>query len=70
MINEFKTQAGTFKDRDSGKTIIYAEATDKQVEEKIADDFADFRNGKIPAKSLSGRCSTSSNEYLSFLNHL
>lgn len=55
LINEFTSRTGTFTDRASGKTVMYAEATDKQIEEKIADDFADFRNGKVSAKSLGGK---------------
>jgi hypothetical protein len=53
LISEAKSRPGSFEDRASGKMVEYAEATDLQIEEKIADEFADFRLGKIKAKSLS-----------------
>ena len=53
LIAEFKSKTGTFLDRASGKKIDYANATDEQAKERIADDFADFRLGKLPAKSVS-----------------
>jgi hypothetical protein len=52
VLDEFKSKPGKFKDRASGKMIFYEEATDEQAEERIADDFADFRLGKLPAKNL------------------
>lgn len=52
LLNEFKDKTGTFTDRASGKKINYSEATDEQAKERIADDFADFRLGKLPARSL------------------
>jgi len=52
LLNEFKGQRGTFRDRASGRDIEYAAATDKEAKERIADDFADFRLGKLPARSL------------------
>lgn len=52
ILDEFKTKSGQFTDRASGKKIKYDEATDLQAKERIADDFADFRLGKITAKSL------------------
>lgn len=52
ILDEFKSKIGKFKDRESGKMLYYDEATDKQAEERIADDFADFRLGKIPARSI------------------
>jgi hypothetical protein len=52
LLNEFKGQSGTFRDRASGRDIEYAAATDKEAKERIADDFADFRLGKLPARSL------------------
>ena len=55
MFDEFRNRKGSFVDRASGKTINYADATDLQAEEKIADEFADFRLGKLPAKSLGER---------------
>jgi hypothetical protein len=52
LLNEFRSQAGTFKDRASGRDVEYAAATDTEAKERIADDFADFRVGKLPARSL------------------
>ena len=52
LLDEFKAKAGTFVDRASGKKIAYDQATDIQAKERIADDFADFRKGKLPARSL------------------
>ena len=52
VLNEFKNRKGQFTDRASGKKINYAEATDQQAKERIADDFAEFRVGKLPARSL------------------
>lgn len=53
MLSDVRSREGSFEDRASGKTVSYATATDRQIEEKIADEFADFRLGKIKAKSLS-----------------
>lgn len=52
LLDEFKAKSGTFVDRASGKKIAYDEATDTQAKERIADDFADYRKGKLPARSL------------------
>jgi len=52
LLDEFKSQSGTFRDRESGKNIRFDEATDQQAKERIMDDFAEFRKGKIQAKSL------------------
>jgi len=52
LEDEFKAKSGTFTDRASGRKIEYAKATAKQIEERIADDFSDFRLGKLPARSL------------------
>jgi hypothetical protein len=53
IFTEFRSNAGSFIDRASGKRILYSEATDKQIEERIADDFAEFRKGKLPIRSLT-----------------
>jgi len=55
LLDEFRSNSGTFKDRESGKQIEYADATDKQAEERIWDDFSDYRLGKLPARSLGER---------------
>lgn len=52
LLTEFRNKKGEFTDRQSGKKIAYSDATDKQAKERIADDFADFRLGKLPARSL------------------
>jgi alkylated DNA repair dioxygenase AlkB len=55
LLDEFKSKSGTFTDRASGKKINYADATDLQAKERIADDFSDYRKGKLPARSLGER---------------
>jgi hypothetical protein len=55
IFDEFKSKPGKFKDRATGNMIYYEEATDQQAEERIADDFADFRLGKLPAKNIGER---------------
>ena len=55
IIEDEKSRGGTFTDRTSGKKIEYIKATDIQIEERIMDDFAEFRKGKLPARSLSER---------------
>ena len=52
LLEEFRNKKGEFTDRQSGKKIAYIDATDKQAKERIADDFTDFRLGKLPARSL------------------
>lgn len=53
LEEEFRNKAGQFTDRASGKKINFADATDKQIEERYADDFGEFKVGKLPARSLS-----------------
>jgi hypothetical protein len=55
IMDEFRAKIGSFTERSTGKKIDYSEATDEQIEERIADDFGDFRVGKLPARSLSER---------------
>jgi hypothetical protein len=55
LLDEFKSQKGEFTDRASGKKIRFEDATDLEAKERIADDFADFRLGKLPARSLSAK---------------
>jgi len=54
ILNEFRNQEGQFTDRQSGKKYDYSDpaVTDRMIKERIADDFTDFRLGKIKAKSL------------------
>jgi hypothetical protein len=53
ILDEFKAKSGSFLDRESGQLIAYSQATDRQAKERIADDFADYRLGKLPARTLS-----------------
>ena len=53
ILEEMKAKSGEFTDRETGKKIKWDEATDKQIKERIADDFAEYRLGKLPARSLS-----------------
>jgi len=53
LQEEFRNKPGQFTDRASGKKINYADATDQQIEERIADDFGEFKVGQLPARSLS-----------------
>ena len=55
ILKQEKNKGGYFVDRASGKEILYLDATEKQIKERIADDFADFRLGKLPARNLSER---------------
>ena len=55
IIKEERNKRGYFVDRASGKEILYINGTDKQLKERIADDFADYRLGKLPARNLSER---------------
>lgn len=52
LLNEVRNRPGTFKDRITQKTITYKEATNDQLEDRIADEYADFRLGKVSAKTL------------------
>jgi hypothetical protein len=55
ILEEFKNKPGDFLDRESGRRILFSQATDRQAKERIADDFADYRVGKLPARNLSER---------------
>ena len=55
ILDEFKSKAGQFTDRASGKKIAYEDATDQQAKERIADDFGAFRVGRLPARSVGER---------------
>jgi hypothetical protein len=52
LINEFRSRKGSFVDRETNRRIDFSDATDDQVRERIADDFADFRAGKATARTL------------------
>jgi len=52
--NEIERNAGkTFVDRESGKTYEYDAAPRKVIKERVMDDFADYREGKLRTRSLS-----------------
>ncbi len=55
ILEEFKSKKGSFIDRASGRRIDFNEATDLEAKERIMDDFSEFMDGKIPAKSISGQ---------------
>ena len=52
IIEEQRATGKDFVDRETGKTLNYATATDQQIKERIMDDFGDFKAGKIAARSL------------------
>lgn len=52
ILNELREKKGFFKDRQTRKKIAYIDATDQQLKEKVMDDFADYRVGKLPARNL------------------
>ncbi len=55
LLAEFRSNKGSFTDRASGRKIDYNEATDFQAKERIADDFAEYMVGKLPARDLKER---------------
>ena len=68
ILNEFRNQQGQFTDRESGKVYDYSDpaVTDRMIKERIADDFADFRLGKIKAKSLLDKIKALFNRIMNF----
>jgi predicted NAD-dependent protein-ADP-ribosyltransferase YbiA (DUF1768 family) len=68
ILNEFRNQEGQFTDRQSGKVYDYSDptVTDRMIKERIADDFADFRLGKIKAKSLLDKIKALFNRIMNF----
>ena len=56
VMNELRNRKGSFFDRKSGTDINYSDATDNQLEEKLAEEFRDYvQEGKVPAKPTDGR---------------
>jgi hypothetical protein len=55
--NEFKSREGSFVDRPTGETINYAEATNEQIKEQLAEEFRDYvlTNQAKEEKSLIAR---------------
>lgn len=52
IYKEFKQRKGTFFDRESMKEVEYSKATEAQIKERIADEFADHVVSKRSPKSL------------------
>lgn len=54
LLDEFRSQKGTFVDRESGQTYAYNDpaVTDLMAKERIMDNFADYMVDKLPAKNL------------------
>ena len=51
IANEFRSREGMFFDRATLSNVKYSEATDKQMEEKLAEELRDyFQEGKVPQK--------------------
>ena len=56
VIAEMRSRSGKFFDRESLSNISYAEATDKQLEEKLAEEFRDYvQFKKAPTKPEKGK---------------
>jgi hypothetical protein len=56
VLDEMRSRGGKFYDRASMKDISYSEATEEQLEEKLAEEFRDYvQFKKIPAKPTKGR---------------
>jgi hypothetical protein len=68
ILNEFRNKEGQFTDRQSGKIYNYSDpsVTDRMIKERIADDFSDFRLGKIKAKSLLDKVKQLFNKIMNF----
>jgi hypothetical protein len=54
ILAQERTRKGEFTDNQSGKKYAYSDAsvTDKMLKERVMDDYADFRVGKLPARNL------------------
>jgi len=51
IASEFRGRNGSFFDRASLKNVKYTDATDKQMEEKLAEELRDYiQEGKVPQK--------------------
>jgi hypothetical protein len=56
IAKEFRSRDGQFFDRDSTTYIQYANATDEQLEEALAEEFRDYvQFKKVPVKPKDGR---------------
>lgn len=54
ILQQERNKSGEFTDRASGKKYAYVDPTvsDDMLKERIADDFSDYRIGKLPARTL------------------
>ena len=53
---EFRERPGSFTDRVTGQDIKYSEATDREMEEQLAEEFRDYvLTGKVPMKPKDNR---------------
>jgi predicted NAD-dependent protein-ADP-ribosyltransferase YbiA (DUF1768 family) len=56
VLDEMRSRGGKFYDRASMNDVSYSEATEDQLEEKLAEEFRDYiQFKKIPAKPTKGR---------------
>lgn len=56
VLDEMRNRTGTFYDRSSMTDVKYSEATEDQLEEKLAEEFRDYvQFKKIPNKPAKGR---------------
>jgi hypothetical protein len=56
VLDEMRSRGGKFYDRASMQDVSYSEATEEQLEEKLAEEFRDYvQFKKIPAKPSKGR---------------
>lgn len=56
VLDEMRNRTGTFYDRSSMIDVKYSEATEDQLEEKLAEEFRDYvQFKKIPNKPAKGR---------------
>lgn len=56
ILDEMRARGGKFFDRASLSDVNYSEATEEQLEEKLAEEFRDYvQDRKIPAKPAKGR---------------
>ena len=68
LLEEFRNKKGTFVDRQSGEEYNYNSPSvdDNMIKERIADDFADYRLGKIKNNSIKGMIKEFFNRIMNF----
>jgi hypothetical protein len=69
LIAEFRNKTGQFTDRETGKKYNHDDPTvsDDMVKERILDDFADFRVGKLPVRTLGEKITNFFRRILDFI---